>query len=282
MANTYKLIFNPLTGNFDEVVDIVDAAKIADGSVSNTEFQYLDGVTSDIQTQIDSKQPTGNYITDLTGDVVANGPGSVASTAQPAMITGKTSLSAVALDDLLLISDTSASAALRKSQVSDIFSALPDTASSATWVTADGTSKSFTHNLNTLDVAVSVYDIASGETILVDTITRTSVDAVTLTASSAPPAGGWRINVISGGAGLSIGGGGGGSVTSVALSLPAAVFSVSGSPVTTTGTLTGSFATQTANFIWAGPTTGAAAIPTFRALVQADIPDTLVIDGGTF
>ena len=33
----------------------VDATKIADGSVDNTEFQYLNGVTSAIQTQIDSK-----------------------------------------------------------------------------------------------------------------------------------------------------------------------------------------------------------------------------------
>lgn len=33
----------------------IDASKIADGSVSSTEFQYLDGVTSDIQTQLDGK-----------------------------------------------------------------------------------------------------------------------------------------------------------------------------------------------------------------------------------
>jgi len=33
----------------------IDATKIADGSVSNTEFQYLDGVTSNIQVQLDSK-----------------------------------------------------------------------------------------------------------------------------------------------------------------------------------------------------------------------------------
>jgi hypothetical protein len=32
----------------------IDASKIADGSVSNTEFQYLDGVTSNIQTQINN------------------------------------------------------------------------------------------------------------------------------------------------------------------------------------------------------------------------------------
>ena len=33
----------------------IDAANIADGSVSNTEFQYLNGVTSAIQAQIDGK-----------------------------------------------------------------------------------------------------------------------------------------------------------------------------------------------------------------------------------
>jgi hypothetical protein len=38
----------------------IDATKIADGSVSNTEFQYLDGVTSAIQTQLNNKL---NYYT---------------------------------------------------------------------------------------------------------------------------------------------------------------------------------------------------------------------------
>jgi hypothetical protein len=63
-----------------------------------------------------------------------------------------------------------------------------------------------------------------------------------------------------------------GTVTSVGLSLPA-IFNVSGSPVTTSGTLTGALANQTANTIFAGPTTGGAAAPTFRALVAADIPN---------
>lgn len=63
-----------------------------------------------------------------------------------------------------------------------------------------------------------------------------------------------------------------GTVTSVGLSLPN-IFSVSGSPVTTTGTLTGSLATQNANKVFAGPTTGSDASPTFRTLVAGDIPD---------
>lgn len=62
-----------------------------------------------------------------------------------------------------------------------------------------------------------------------------------------------------------------GTVTSVALVMPAE-WSVSGSPITTSGTFTVTKAIETANFVWAGPTSGGAAAPTFRALVAADIP----------
>ena len=62
-----------------------------------------------------------------------------------------------------------------------------------------------------------------------------------------------------------------GTVTSVGLSMPTQ-FTVTNSPVTSTGTLTAAWNTQTANFVLAGPTTGAAAAPTFRALVAADVP----------
>ena len=66
-----------------------------------------------------------------------------------------------------------------------------------------------------------------------------------------------------------------GTVTSVGLTMPAD-FSVAGSPVTTAGTLAVTYATQSANTVLAGPTTGAAATPTFRALVDDDIPATLI------
>ena len=64
-----------------------------------------------------------------------------------------------------------------------------------------------------------------------------------------------------------------GTVSSVALALPGSVFTVSGSPVTGAGTLTGTFATQAANSVFAGPTSGGVAVPSFRGLVVADIPD---------
>ena len=63
----------------------ISAANIADGTVSDTEFQRLDGVTSDIQTQIDAKGDTitGAATTivssDLTADkaVLSNGSGKI-------------------------------------------------------------------------------------------------------------------------------------------------------------------------------------------------------------
>jgi hypothetical protein len=41
-----------------KVASGIDAVKIADGTVSNAEFQYLGGVTSDIQTQLNAKEAT--------------------------------------------------------------------------------------------------------------------------------------------------------------------------------------------------------------------------------
>jgi hypothetical protein len=62
-----------------------------------------------------------------------------------------------------------------------------------------------------------------------------------------------------------------GSVSSVGLALPS-IMTVSGSPVTSSGTLTGTLTTQAVNAIFAGPSSGAAAAPTFRSLTTADIP----------
>lgn len=66
-------------------------------------------------------------------------------------------------------------------------------------------------------------------------------------------------------------GSGSGNVSSVGLALPSSVFSISGSPVTSSGTLTGAFVSQTANLVFASPN-GSSGTPTFRALVSADLP----------
>ena len=60
-------------------------------------------------------------------------------------------------------------------------------------------------------------------------------------------------------------------VTSVALTVPN-ILSVAGSPITDAGTLAVTLATQNANLVFAGPSSGGAAAPTFRSLVVGDIP----------
>jgi len=62
-----------------------------------------------------------------------------------------------------------------------------------------------------------------------------------------------------------------GTVTSVAISMPAE-FSVSGSPITGSGTLAVTKANENANTVYAGPGSGSAAAPTFRTLTVADLP----------
>lgn len=52
----YTHVFDFNTGTGGGLTPPIDATDIADGSVTDTEFQYLDGVTSDIQPQIDGKQ----------------------------------------------------------------------------------------------------------------------------------------------------------------------------------------------------------------------------------
>lgn len=64
-----------------------------------------------------------------------------------------------------------------------------------------------------------------------------------------------------------------GGVTSVGLSMPSQ-FTVTNSPVTTSGTLTASWNSQTANYVLASPD-GTSGVPTFRALTNTDIPTAL-------
>lgn len=72
----------------------------------------------------------------------------------------------------------------------------------------------------------------------------------------------------------STGGGGTGSVTSVSGTDASTkqVFGISGVPITTSGTFTMTLVNQNANQFLAGPASGAAAQPNFRAIVSGDVP----------
>lgn len=61
-------------------VIVSTAGALVESAVTSTELGYLTGVTSGLQAQLNGKQASGNYITALTGDVSAAGPGSAAAT----------------------------------------------------------------------------------------------------------------------------------------------------------------------------------------------------------
>jgi hypothetical protein len=72
-----------------------------------------------------------------------------------------------------------------------------------------------------------------------------------------------------------------GTVSSVGLVLPS-IFNVTVTPITTSGNLTAVLNTQSANTVFAGPSSGAASAPTFRALVNLDLPTSGVVAGSAY
>lgn len=57
---------------------------------------------------------------------------------------------------------------------------------SGTWLSANGTSKTITHGLNSMEVDVSILDDSTGEIIGVDSISTVDSNSISLTASEAP------------------------------------------------------------------------------------------------
>jgi hypothetical protein len=85
----------------------IDATKIHDGTVSNTEFGYLNGVTSAIQTQIDTKITASSTDTLTNKTFDANGTGNSLSNVEVADLASgvlDTDLSSVAATDTTLAS----------------------------------------------------------------------------------------------------------------------------------------------------------------------------------
>lgn len=153
------------------------------------------------------------------------------------------------------------------------------------------TKKVFTQNLSGGNIvgAANATDAAGNYTtytvaIPADTISQTIDSAGTLWSVLMSTAGLPSFYNLRTGATVALPGGAG-SVTSVDVALPTSVFSASSGAITAAGTITFTFNTQTANRVFAGPTTGSAAAPTFRALVAADIPSLssvyLPLSGGT-
>lgn len=101
-----------------------------------------------------------------------------------------------ALGDKLIFGDVSASDAPKYLLISDLTNLIGPGAYgySETWLL--GTSVTITHSLDSKDVMVQIYDVATGDTILIDQISRPTVNTIDLVASEAPTAvTGWRVLV---------------------------------------------------------------------------------------
>ena len=65
-VNSSKIVDGSIVNADINASAAIDASKIADGSVSSTEFQYIGGLTSDAQTQLDAKLVKSNNLSDVT------------------------------------------------------------------------------------------------------------------------------------------------------------------------------------------------------------------------
>jgi hypothetical protein len=162
-------------------------AMTTDGSGKSTvatttaaELDFLSGVTSAVQTQIDSK--AGTALDNL-------------------------SVGSLAAESLLVGSSSSAVSSLAAGSNGDVLTVTAGVVGwsapvdglnrvTATWALADGVSKAVAHGLGTKDVQVIIYDKATDESIFVDSVVRTDANTVTVTASEAPNASGWEVVII--------------------------------------------------------------------------------------
>lgn len=185
-----NLIDSGLTAN---TVPYADGTKqLVSSTVTPTELGYVSGVTSPIQTQLDSKQPNGNYITDLTGDVTASGPGSAAATL--ATVNGNvgtfgssTSIPTVTVNAKGLVTAASGNAVIAPAGTLTGTTLAANVVSSS--LTSVGTIASGTWNGTTIDIAhggtgqtiqTAAFDALSPTTTKGDLIVDDGTDAVRL------------------------------------------------------------------------------------------------------
>ena len=227
----------------------IDATKLVTGVVDNSEFNALDGVTTGIQTQINSKA-------NISGQVFT---GAISATNLSGTNTGDVSLGTGGENYLSLTGQVLTASAVNLS------------GTNVTGILAAGRFPALTG-----DVTTSAGSL--GTTISANAVTYSKIQNLSTTgrllgsSSDTNP-----VQEITLGSGLSLTGttlsasGLGGTVTSVGLSLPSFI-TVTNSPVTGSGVLTGTLTSQLQNTVFAAPD-GASGAPTFRSLLSNDIPN---------
>lgn len=177
--------------------------RIAAGTVANRtliagtgiNISNADGVAGDITINSTVSAYTDEMAQDAVGTILTDSSsiGLTYSDATPS-INATLNLSSATADSGFILSALDIQSDGLRAQINktDITSIISGNSFKADWATVDGTSKVITHNLNTKDVIVQLYDSVTFETIYVDSIVRTSVNSITLTATQTPGTA-WRV-----------------------------------------------------------------------------------------
>lgn len=171
-----------LAATADRALEVGAGGAVQASAVTRTELNYLDGVTSALQTQLDGKQPLDNDLTAIaalatTGLIVRDGTGSAVTRSIAA---GSSKVSVTNADGFLGNPTVDITRGEYKTN----------------WTDADGSTLAVTHSLGTTDVMVQLFDTADGQTILVDTVERTDSNTVTLTGVNLPGSFDYRVLIL--------------------------------------------------------------------------------------
>jgi hypothetical protein len=160
-------------------VAALTASSITVGDVSNTEFGYLNGVTSAIQTQIDTKSPSNNPT--FTGTVTL--PATITSGSSVITFPGSTSTLATSADLSSSLANylTTSSATATYAPLAQSFTTPQFTSNNYTLVSGDSYKVLLCTNSTTAGTVTVPSGVFSAGQVI--TITQTGTGQLTLTAS---------------------------------------------------------------------------------------------------
>ena len=187
-----------LTGTASRAIEINSSGVVIASSVSSTELNYLVGVSSGLQGQLNNKQGLDATLTSLAA---YNTNGILTQTAADTFV-GRS----IGVDDAKLTITNGDGVAGNPSvgfgtvDTDDIGEGSTNLFAPETfktnWTQADGASKTITHSLGTLDVKVEIYDTSDGSTIFPDTTVRTDTNTLDLTGVNLPGTFDFRVLIL--------------------------------------------------------------------------------------
>lgn len=280
-THTYK---GNNTGSTANALDLTSTQVTADLNLFTSSLQGLvpasgGGTTNFLRADGTFAIPPGTGTATVTSVALADSTGTFSITGSPVTSSGTLTLSAFQsqAQHTFLAAPFASSGAptFRLVDPSDIPTLNQNTTGTASNITG---TVLITHGGTGQTTTTAAFNALSPLTTAGDII----YENITPSATRLPIGSGGQILTVSGGLPIWANPATSGTVTSVALAdgSTTPIFTISGSPVTSSGTLTETLITQTANTVFAGPTGAGPTQPTFRALIAADLPTGNLTDAG--